>query len=76
METINALLVGEASVSLGAGRLTKESQLDYDAGIQLIAKKVTMFILAIRLLIYIQINQLMKKQLIKFNKLIQLHKDP
>ncbi|WP_025114065.1 thymidine phosphorylase [Lysinibacillus fusiformis] len=39
VETINALLVGEASVSLGAGRLTKESALDYDAGIQLIAKK-------------------------------------
>jgi len=39
VETINALLVGEASVSLGAGRLTKESVLDYDAGIQLIAKK-------------------------------------
>lgn len=39
VETINALLVGEASVSLGAGRLTKESKLDYDAGIQLIAKK-------------------------------------
>ena len=37
--TINALLVGEASVSLGAGRLTKESALDYDAGIQLVAKK-------------------------------------
>ena len=37
--TINALLIGEASVSLGAGRLTKESELDYDAGIQLLAKK-------------------------------------
>jgi len=37
--TINALLIGEASVGLGAGRLTKESELDYDAGIQLIAKK-------------------------------------
>lgn len=37
--TINALLVGEASVALGAGRLTKESLLDYDAGIQLVAKK-------------------------------------
>lgn len=37
--TINALLVGEASVTLGAGRLTKESALDYDAGIQLVAKK-------------------------------------
>lgn len=37
--TINALLVGEASVALGAGRLTKESALDYDAGIQLVAKK-------------------------------------
>ncbi|KOY82878.1 thymidine phosphorylase [Lysinibacillus macroides] len=39
VETINALLIGEASVSLGAGRVTKESALDYDAGIQLIAKK-------------------------------------
>lgn len=39
VSTINALLVGEASVGLGAGRLTKESALDYDAGIQLIAKK-------------------------------------
>ena len=37
--TINALLVGEASVTLGAGRLTKESALDYDAGIQLVTKK-------------------------------------
>ncbi|MGE7672717.1 thymidine phosphorylase [Lysinibacillus sp. NPDC094403] len=37
--TINALLIGEASVGLGAGRFTKESELDYDAGIQLIAKK-------------------------------------
>jgi len=37
--TINALLIGEASVGLGAGRLTKESELDYDAGIQLMAKK-------------------------------------
>ncbi|MET4558991.1 thymidine phosphorylase [Lysinibacillus parviboronicapiens] len=37
--TINALLIGEASVELGAGRLTKESALDYDAGIQLVAKK-------------------------------------
>lgn len=39
VETINALMIGEASVSLGAGRLTKESALDYDAGIQLVAKK-------------------------------------
>lgn len=39
VETINALLIGEASVELGAGRLTKESALDYDAGIQLVAKK-------------------------------------
>lgn len=39
VDTINALLVGEASVALGAGRLTKESVLDYDAGIQLVAKK-------------------------------------
>ncbi|MGN4126003.1 thymidine phosphorylase [Lysinibacillus sphaericus] len=39
VETINALLIGEASVALGAGRLTKESTLDYDAGIQLVAKK-------------------------------------
>lgn len=37
--SINALMIGEASVSLGAGRLTKESALDYDAGIQLVAKK-------------------------------------
>ena len=74
VETINALLVGEASVSLGAGRLTKESKLDYDAGIQLIAKKVIMLIMAIRLLICIQISQLTKRQLIKFSKLIQLPK--
>ncbi|MFJ7406902.1 MULTISPECIES: thymidine phosphorylase [unclassified Lysinibacillus] len=39
VESINALMIGEASVSLGAGRLTKESALDYDAGIQLVAKK-------------------------------------
>ncbi|GLC87216.1 thymidine phosphorylase [Lysinibacillus piscis] len=39
VETINALLIGEASVGLGAGRVTKESALDYDAGIQLAAKK-------------------------------------
>lgn len=39
VETINALLVGEASVDLGAGRVMKDSALDYDAGIQLIAKK-------------------------------------
>ena len=39
VDNINALLVGEASVALGAGRLTKESALDYDAGIQLVAKK-------------------------------------
>ena len=36
---VNALLVGEASVALGAGRVTKESALDYDAGIQLVVKK-------------------------------------
>lgn len=38
VEYVNALLIGEVSVELGAGRLTKESQLDYDAGIQLITK--------------------------------------
>ena len=36
---VNALLIGEVSLALGAGRLTKESALDYDAGVQLIAKK-------------------------------------
>lgn len=61
VETINALLIGEASVNLGAGRVTKESALDYDAGIQLIAKKTTMLLAVIQLLIYIQTTQLVKK---------------
>lgn len=35
---VTALLIGEVSVALGAGRLTKESVLDYDAGVELVAK--------------------------------------
>lgn len=35
---VTALLIGEVSVALGAGRLTKESALDYDAGVELVAK--------------------------------------
>lgn len=36
---IDALSIGEVCVSLGAGRLTKEDQLDFDAGVQLVKKK-------------------------------------
>ncbi|WP_413365806.1 thymidine phosphorylase [Lysinibacillus sp. 3P01SB] len=36
--SVNALAIGELSVMLGAGRLTKESKLDFDAGIKIIAK--------------------------------------
>ncbi|MGE7023162.1 thymidine phosphorylase [Solibacillus cecembensis] len=38
IERVNALLIGEVSVALGAGRLTKESTLDYDAGVALVGK--------------------------------------
>lgn len=36
--SVNALAIGELSVMLGAGRLTKESKLDFDAGIKIVAK--------------------------------------
>jgi pyrimidine-nucleoside phosphorylase len=36
--SVNALAIGELSVMLGAGRLTKESKLDFDAGIKIAAK--------------------------------------
>ena len=39
VEKVNALLIGEVSLALGAGRLTKESELDYDAGVALVGKK-------------------------------------
>ncbi|UZN00487.1 hypothetical protein OL548_13550 [Lysinibacillus sp. MHQ-1] len=75
VETINALLVGEASVSLGAGRLTKESTLDYDAGIQLVAKKRrSCKKMGILLLIYMPITKSIKIQFLKYSKLIQLYK--
>ncbi len=39
IESVNALAIGELSVLLGAGRLTKDSPLDFDAGIKLVAKQ-------------------------------------
>lgn len=39
VEKVNALLIGEVSLALGAGRLTKESTLDFDAGVALVGKK-------------------------------------
>lgn len=39
IESVNALAIGELSVLLGAGRLTKDSALDFDAGIKLAAKQ-------------------------------------
>lgn len=39
VEKVNALSIGEVSLALGAGRLTKESVLDYDAGVALVGKK-------------------------------------
>lgn len=39
VEKVNALSIGEVSLALGAGRLTKESALDYDAGVALVGKK-------------------------------------
>ena len=36
--SVDALAIGELSVMLGAGRLTKESKLDFDAGIKIVAK--------------------------------------
>lgn len=72
--SINALMIGEASVSLGAGRLTKESSLDYDAGIQLVAKKVTASVRMKPLPICIQTVKLTKKQSLKYSKPIQWHK--
>lgn len=38
VEVISALKVGEVAVTLGAGRLTKDAKLDYDAGIELVVK--------------------------------------
>lgn len=38
VESIDAQQIGEVSVALGAGRLTKESVLDFDAGIELVVK--------------------------------------
>lgn len=38
VQSIDAQQIGEVSVSLGAGRLTKESVLDFDAGIELVVK--------------------------------------
>lgn len=43
VEKVNALLIGEVSLALGAGRLTKESTLDFDAGVALVGKKVCTF---------------------------------
>ncbi|WP_431029612.1 thymidine phosphorylase [Lysinibacillus sp. LZ02] len=37
--SVDALAIGELSVMLGAGRLTKESKLDFDAGIKIVAKQ-------------------------------------
>lgn len=39
VEKGNALLIGKVSLALGAGRLTKESELGYDAGVALVGKK-------------------------------------
>lgn len=36
---IDALSIGEVCVALGAGRLTKEDKLDFDAGVKLVLKK-------------------------------------
>lgn len=36
---IDALSIGEVCVGLGAGRITKEDQLDFDAGVELARKK-------------------------------------
>lgn len=38
VKSIDAQQIGEVSVALGAGRLTKESVLDFDAGIELVVK--------------------------------------
>ncbi|MEE1132769.1 MAG: thymidine phosphorylase [Caryophanon sp.] len=38
VQSIDAQQIGEVSVALGAGRLTKESVLDFDAGIELVVK--------------------------------------
>ena len=39
VEKIDALSIGEVCVGLGAGRLTKEDQLDFDAGVEIAHKK-------------------------------------
>ena len=36
---IDAQTIGEVALELGAGRLTKESELDYDAGVKLLCKQ-------------------------------------
>ncbi|MEG0259347.1 MAG: thymidine phosphorylase [Lysinibacillus sp.] len=64
VQSINALLIGEASVSLGAGRLTKESVLDYDAGIQLVAKKGDT-VLADEIIAYLYANQVIDEEAIE-----------
>lgn len=38
VKSIDALLIGQVSLELGAGRLTKEDALDFDAGVELVAK--------------------------------------
>lgn len=39
IESIDAQIVGEVALELGAGRYTKDDKLDYDAGIHLIRKQ-------------------------------------
>lgn len=39
VELIDAQTIGEVALELGAGRLTKESALDYDAGVELLCKQ-------------------------------------
>lgn len=39
LSKIDALSIGQVCVTLGAGRLTKEDTLDFDAGVQLVKKK-------------------------------------
>lgn len=39
VDFVDAQTIGEVALELGAGRLTKESALDYDAGVELLAKQ-------------------------------------
>ena len=39
ISSINALNCGKLAVKLGAGRLTKESQIDYGVGIKLLKRE-------------------------------------